>query len=129
MQETTADLPETARQLVKLIGYRAALELIRVLGGRTVTFSKGKRPDGQAKYEYIAEIAGQEAADMLAEHFDGVPAYIPRCAKALLIERDRKIREEYDAATLQGSARGAVAGIAERYGMCDRNVWRIVNGS
>lgn len=129
MVEANPDLPETALQLVRLIGYQAALELLKAKGGRTVVFSKGKRTDGQAQYEAVAEIAGQEAADLLAEHFNGIPVYLPRCAKALRAARDQRIREEYDAGTKTASARSVVAAIAENYDMSDRNVWKIVNGS
>lgn len=129
MPKTTSKLPETARALIGLIGYPAAQELIRALGGRTVTFSKGKRAEGQAQYEFIVEITGREAADTLSEHFDGTPVYIPRCAKVLRTERDRRIIEEYDAATRQVSGRTAVAAIAERHCMTDRNVYRILTAT
>jgi hypothetical protein len=128
MQKDPADLPGSARQLVSAIGYPAALALIQGLGGRTVAFSKGKRADGQAQYERIAEIVGYEAAGLLADRFGGAPVYIPRCAKALREERNRRIREEYDAGTRHVSARSAVDAIADRYAITDRHAWRIVNG-
>jgi len=129
MQQNTTDLPETAKQLVELIGYPAFLELIRVLGGRSVFFSKGKRTDGQAQYDTIKEIVGEEAANTLAAHFNGVPVYVPRCTKALRAERNRQILEQYDTGTRQASARATVAVLAGRFGVTERTIWKVVNGN
>lgn len=127
--EATAKLPKTAIELVNLIGFPAAMELIRALGGRTVTFPKGKRADWQSQREFIVEIVGEADATALAEYFDGVPVYIPRCAKALRAERNRRIISVYDVSIRQASGRAAVAAIAENFGMTERNVYLILNAT
>lgn len=128
MQQDTTDLPETARVLIALIGYTAAMALIQAFGGRSMYFSHGKRPEGKDQHRRVAEIVGEAAAGTLARHFNFDKAYIPRCVKALRAERNRRIIEEFDIVARETSARAAVAAIAERHGLSDRRVWDIVNG-
>lgn len=119
-------LPPTARLLAEIIGLPEAQRLIEALGGLTITFSKGQRRDGQARYAEVAEIVGEAGALLLAERLGGAPISIPRCTAAMRAARDDQMREQFDQLTRNVSARAAVAQLARTHRMTDRNVWRVL---
>lgn len=122
-------LPPNARLLVEIIGLDAALALIKALGGVTVTFGKGVRADGAARYAEIAEIVGEANAALLGQRLGGTPFPIPLCLAAIRAERDDRMREQFDRITRTASARAAVEQLARAHKMTDRNVWRVLGSA
>lgn len=121
------DLPESAQNLVRLIGMPKTLRLVDHLGGTTFPVAKGLTRMGQARYELLAEVVGMDAADTLTAEYGGEPLYIPNCKDALRRVRDRGIHSRFDALVKAGySANGAVAELAREHKLSDRRIWDIL---
>lgn len=122
-------LPEMARTLVVVLGLRAALALIRMIGGVTYRVPKGRTREGVAKYEHLAEQIGMQAADDLVRHFGGECIYVPKCRTAAIEYAHRQIRRSFDAMTsIAGgpSATQVVAALARHHDYSDRHIWSIL---
>ncbi|RQZ25116.1 DNA transposition protein [Burkholderia sp. Bp9017] len=119
-------LPDVVKTIVKLIGFSAAMRLVNQLGGTTFPVSMRRSRLGEIRYEALAEIVGDDAANRLTAHFGGDVLYIPRCATALRETMYRNIRAEFDTLTREQTAIHAVTQLALRYKMADRHIWRIL---
>lgn len=70
---------------------------------------------------------GEDAAKALCREYAGTNLYIPTCRQAAADERDAAIIKDRDAMAHAGlSEREIVAGLALKYGLSDRHVWRIL---
>lgn len=101
------DLPETALDLIGLIGWERTQALIAELGG--VPFPVPKRADNNAagarRYLQLAEIVGRQAADLLLRCYGDDVLNIPNCKTALARARNRAMVSFYDSgATLEECA-------------------------
>ncbi|MFA7242046.1 MAG: Mor transcription activator family protein [Sulfuricellaceae bacterium] len=121
-------LPQTAIELIHLIGLANALTLIEKYGGRPLIFSKGLRIDGRNTFEDIAKIIGEPNAYKLADHYAGTPVNIPKCTASLRAVRNNRWRARFDEQTRRGiSARTAVSEIAREPGaISHRKIWDIL---
>lgn len=120
-------LPETARQLVRLLGLDATLNLVRAMGGRTVRIPHGNTARGRAVLAGLARCVGEEGARALAREYAATQLYIPRCARAFAALRNAALARDVEQWSGQGlSRRGTVSRLSERYGISDRYVWRIL---
>lgn len=97
-------LPEFVQVLIRLIGMSTTVKLIEKLGGTTFPVAKRLSRQGEVRYQLLVEVVGVEAADRLTEHFGGEMLYIPRCAKAIRLVRDRGIRASFDTMTREHSS-------------------------
>lgn len=120
------ELPDFVRLLVRLIGMPKTVMLIEKLGGTTFPVAKRLSRQGEVRYQLLAEVVGVEAADRLTEHFGGEPLYIPTCAKAVRLARDRRIRADFDTITREHSSLYAVVKLVQRNKLSDRQIWRIL---
>lgn len=120
-------LPTLVQEIVRKIGVTAALKLVDKLGGSTFPVPMRKNAAGEARFQVLVESVGEAAATQLVEMLGGQEAYIPLCSTALRELRDRQIRADFDDITREHSALHAVATLAVRYRMSDRQVWRILN--
>jgi hypothetical protein len=129
-QLTVADvrlLPASVQDLVKVIGLTATLALVNQYGGTTLLIPQGKTRAGEQLFAKLAETIGEPEMAKLAEHCrDREPIYIPFCEAALRIVRDRLIRRDFDAYTVEYSANKAVAKLARAHGISDRRIWIIL---
>lgn len=103
-----SDLPEAARDLVRLVGADGALAMIRELGG--VPFPVPKAPDnnrqGAARYARLVELVGGEGAGRLVREYGNDTLSIPTCRNARSRAKRRAMAAFYDAgATLEEVAR------------------------
>ena len=122
-----ADLPETARDLADLVGLPATLRLVRQLGGTSFPVAKGRTRMGVARFELLAEVVGEEAAETITRHYGGEVLYVPRCHAALQRSRDRAIHARFDERIHAGaSANQTVAELAREHQLSDRRVWDIL---
>ncbi|WP_410499686.1 Mor transcription activator family protein [Chitinibacter sp. S2-10] len=120
-------LPATAQELVRVIGLTAVVKLIESHGGTSLLVPQGKRREGQANYEAMAEIIGYKEMAALAKHYRGDDVvYIPSCKATLRAIRNRLIRSDFDAYTREESAARAVIKLARDHGLSDRRVWEIL---
>lgn len=99
-----SDLPATARDLVRLVGWAKAEALIRELGG--IPYPVPKAADnnaaGAARFERLAEIVGNRAAERIVAEYGGDVMEIPNCKTAIARARMRAMRARCDAgATLE----------------------------
>ncbi|HHV7522971.1 TPA: Mor transcription activator family protein [Burkholderia orbicola] len=120
------ELPDFVRLLIRLIGMPKTVMLIEKLGGTTFPVAKRLSRQGEVRYQLLAEVVGVEAADRLTEHFGGEPLYIPTCAKAVRLARDRRIRADFDTITREHSSLYAVVKLVQRNKLSDRQIWRIL---
>lgn len=122
-----SDLPESALNLVRLIGLSKALKLAKALGGTTFPVAKGVTRQGAMRYELLAEVVGVDAADVLTREYGGEALYVPRCHQALIAARNRRIHEAFEQRVRSGcSANIAVMDLARQYQISDRQVWKIL---
>lgn len=126
LSEVTGLLPPVAQTLIAIIGLQASAELVRQLGGTTFDVPKRQTPEGEAKFEALAEVIGSDAAMAMVRHFGGDSLYIPRCRDALIEHIYRDIRQTFDRLTRDTSATQAVSALAVRYGYSDRHIWTIL---
>ncbi len=119
-------LPESARLLVDLIGLRYTMKLVEALGGTTFPVALRKSRQGEIRYEMLAEVVGVDAANILTRHFGGDMLYIPLCKVALRELFYRDVRAEFDTITREFSAIHAVASLASKHRMSDRQIWRVL---
>lgn len=115
-------LPDSAKNIVRLIGLDKAMLLIDRLGGSTISVA--------SRHNGLAEIIGHEATDILTREYAGENLYIPNCKAVLRRARDSAIRARFDALVKSGcSANKAVAALSREHGISDRRVWIILKAS
>lgn len=82
------DLPKTARDLVEIIGLAATIDLVKMFGGDELKVPE--IVDGHSRmWSILVETIGPEAAKRLVQFNGGTSIYVPTCAAALRIHRDR----------------------------------------
>ena len=93
------DLPETARNLIRLLGWPKAEALIRELGGIAYPVPKGAANNraGAARFERVAELVGQRGAERLVAEYGGDIITIPNCKHAIARAKMRAMRARCDA--------------------------------
>ena len=111
------DLPETAREIVEIIGLPKALRLVEELGGTSFPLPRSDW-DG-LRMEMLAKVVGEDATRRLIERYAGTALYIPCCAAAMRAARDRAIQSEYLAGT-------PVYRLALKYRLTERRIWQIL---
>ena len=120
-------LPETARELITIIGIGPTMKLIEACGGQRFLVPKGVRTRGQSYFDELAEIVGREAAEKMGVALGGRYLAIPNCKKALGAVRRNTIVSRFDAMTTGAnalSARAAVNRLATEFGLCSSTIWR-----
>lgn len=125
-------LPDSARNLLRLLGTRYALALMQSkLAGATILFAAtAPRATGNGIYARIAAVIGDAGLRTLALHYAGSELYIPRCGKAVLAVRDRLIVQRYDALTSTGaSGKAAIRELVAEFDLSDRQIRTIVNST
>lgn len=121
------DLPESARNIARLIGMEKAMRLFELMGGVTIAIPKGNARYGQTRYKLLAEIIGENATDILTAEYGGEMLYIPNCKDALMRARDRDIQSRFEELIKTGlSANKSVAELSRQYRLSDRRVWSIL---
>lgn len=113
------DLPETAHDLIEIIGLHATIDLVRVIGGDELKVPVTVDGDSHA-WHMLVDIIGRDAAIKLVNsRFGGTPIYVPMCTAALRAERNRDILRRVEA----GEKRNAVRRI---YPMSKANFYRLL---
>lgn len=117
-------LPERMRELIRLIGIEAAVDLSNALGGLNISFPKHEAANrcGAASFRRLAEIVGNEATRALCAEYGGERIAIPRCHAWRAEVRARTIRRAFDAGA-------TVPELARLHGITYRTVEKTLNGS
>lgn len=131
MQEIDLDrvrhlLPETMVQIVDTVGVKAALDLVKAIGGARFKFGKGKNDTPRLNMLFTA--IGEEKTYELLRVFGGEELYVPRCEEALRELRNEQFRHEFfDLTQRQGMSRlMAMSTLCPRYQISDRTGYAIV---
>lgn len=92
------DLPETAHELIDLIGWDKTKVLIRELGGAPypVPLWTDNNRGGAERYARLEELVGGPAAQKILGRYRGTVLYVPTCRTAFSRARDREIHRRYD---------------------------------
>jgi hypothetical protein len=92
----SARLPDSVKELIDVIGFEAALALVRAFPGIPIKVPVGRRPDG-VMFQRLVEAIGRTAAERFVFHYGGESGYVvPRCAAAIRAVRDAEIIAKYD---------------------------------
>lgn len=97
-----ADLPPSARDLVRLVGWRGAIAIVREMPGARIycpVFGATLSRRADARYAQVAELVGERGAARLYKEYARTIFEVPTCRAALRRARDRYVRALYDANT------------------------------
>lgn len=103
------DLPETVKDLVDVIGMKAAMRIVEKRGGIRLYVPKSAKDDHS-----LSTLIGLDNLEELVKIYGGEEIEIPRCEEALRAVRQRQI-----IADLQS---GSCAEVALRHGYTERGL-------
>lgn len=83
-------LPETAHDLIEIIGLQATVDLVGRWGGTELRVP-AQRDASRTWTELVEDIGELAAGKLVDSRFSGTPVYVPTCTAALRGERDRLI--------------------------------------
>lgn len=107
-------LPQSAAEIVEVVGVEAALRLVEAWGGIRLYV-----PQQMPEDHLLVSTLGRAEADQLADRYGGETVQIPRCLHALRAVRNGRIRaERHDGAS--------PALLALRYRLTERQVYSIL---
>ncbi len=116
-ESASEDMPETALELISVIGLQATIDLVAAFQGDDVKIPS--KVDGKSRiWAALAEAVGHEAAAKLVERYQDTMLYVPTCANALRKARNTEIIRALDAAEPFDSVR-------RRYKLTRRHLYRI----
>jgi hypothetical protein len=96
--------PQTARELMRVVGLSLAAHLIAHWGGRTfpVPLRTRRNERGERRFEQLAQIVGEIPAGRIVAHWGGQRLDIPNCKEVLTERQHGQIRRDYDWLTGSG---------------------------
>ncbi len=120
--------PEMAKDLIRVVGLKATLTIIRICGGTEISFPSTGNGGGEV-FQLIEEAIGKDKADGLRYEFGArEPIYIPVCYRAMKELRNIEIIRAYDEKTKTKSGRRATCELALEYRLSSRAVEIITGG-
>lgn len=121
-------LPRNARDILERLGPVFTLRLVRALGGTTIPVPMRATATGDVRYRKLRDMIGDDAASALCREYAGTNLYVPACRQAIADKRDALLIRDRDAMAQTGlSERDIVTGLALKYRLSDRHVWRILH--
>ncbi|HDR9035972.1 TPA: hypothetical protein QDB40_006735 [Burkholderia vietnamiensis] len=121
-----AVMPEQARHLCSVLGPESAIQLLNEFGGQIIHIPKKATNFTSPTLARIAVTFGESVIDMLAKEFGGEHLYLPMLTDAIRKMRDRTICRDFERMLRSRTANEAVATLARRHKISDRQVWRIL---
>ncbi|HGG6754233.1 TPA: mor transcription activator family protein [Salmonella enterica subsp. enterica serovar Java] len=120
-------LPDSAFELVDVLGWPAAMRLVSLFGGVSLSGTSGRaRERTGGVHQMLREALTEDEVKKLIRHFGSEGFYIPRCDVALRELRNSRFIAELDASVAGGlSTRQALARLCPRYGFSDRYAWSL----
>ncbi len=116
--QAALELPQTAQDLVALIGLSATMDLVREMGGADPVFPATEDPRS-ALWRELEDLLGGRHTQALFARYKGTQLYIPKCHLALKKAMHRDVISAYDAGT-------PVAELRKRYKLSRRWVLKIL---
>ena len=114
-QVKVSDLPESLRDISRLIGLPDTLALVQWRGGMRLTI-----PHKTIPAHPIHRVLGEHAARVLAAQYGGENINVPTLSRVVGPLRDRAIRADFD--------RGeTIPALVRRYGLSERRIHEILN--
>ncbi|MBF0415612.1 MAG: hypothetical protein HQL79_07570 [Magnetococcales bacterium] len=107
-------LPQSAIDLIEVIGTVATLTLMQRYGGITLALPRSIGADHD-----LSRLIGHDAARKLVEHWGGDRVYIPKADNAVRCVRDQEMIRRYDAGDRPQE-------LALEYKITDRHFWRVM---
>jgi hypothetical protein len=121
-------LPESVQNLVRLIGFGLTMKMVNEMGGERLHIPR--RPEG-GEYDWLVDVLGEGAAEVVQKQYRGENLYIPFCARALIADRDRLVIARYEAFLKAGYSGRAASRLIRRdpqfRGISYRTIQKIVN--
>lgn len=122
-------LPESAKDLIRVLGYTATASLINRFGGVTLSAKSGAaRERSGGVHALLREVLSDEQTKALIAYLGADQFYIPRCEHAL--RQLRNARFVAAVAELQENGRSirqAMAVLCPQYGISDRVGWELIS--
>jgi len=120
------NLPPMILEMIRLIGYAKAMELVKEFGGQELLITKNP---GSESWAALTEVIGGGATEILAREFGGERGiYIAKCDAAIRANRNKEIIRRFNELTEKGqSVRKAVSVLVREFSMSSRRVEQIVN--
>lgn len=94
--EQAEALPATAQYLVDIIGLDATIDLVKEEGGNELKIPSAVAGTSRM-WDRLVEVIGPTAAKALVQRCANTAIYVPTCAAALRLVRNREIIRRYDA--------------------------------
>lgn len=90
------DLPQSALELIEIIGANNTVQLIQKLGGvrYPVPLAENNNAQGKARFDELTSVIGIEAAQSMVQHFGGTFIEIPVARKALGLAMVKTLRAQ-----------------------------------
>ncbi|MFV2030616.1 Mor transcription activator family protein [Neisseria sp. S1] len=122
-------LPDTMVDIIDVIGYRAAEELVRAIGGARFKFGKGK--EDTPRLHILFSAIGEAKTYELLRVYGGEELYVPRCEQALRELRNERFKQDFMTLTQVEGKSGlmAMTELCPRYGISDRTGYTIVRSA
>ncbi|WP_449265638.1 Mor transcription activator family protein [Escherichia coli] len=121
-------LPESAKEIICVIGHERAIELFSVFGGVGITFSANSISPGTTEANSMIKLLiGEQAHQALCKHFGYYRIYIPRCTHALIAIKRKKIINEFFSRLQSGATvLAAKIDVCKLYGVSEREVHKLI---
>ncbi|EBD0702914.1 mor transcription activator family protein [Salmonella enterica] len=121
-------LPDSALQLIDVLGWPATARLISAFGGATLSAKSGVRAERSGGvHKLLRSVLTEDESKALTRYLGGAPFYIPRCDQALRALRNARFLSELHQQQDTGhSIRQSLALLCPRYGISDRYAWRLI---
>lgn len=116
-------LPETAYELICVVGGQKAVEIIIRFGGQRLLIGKQNNSRGRKLTQQLGELVGEDAALRLSYAFGDQRCFVvPKCRAALHELRNRAVRKSFDELYNQYSYNELLNVIATKFNMSQRSV-------
>lgn len=126
-QEVYHLLPDSARELMSVIGLEATLLLIRYHGGTQIPVGKNHTQAGKILFAALADTVGDVAAERLTIAYQTQRAIsVPMCKDVLIELRNRTIRQQFDRRCTHTSFHQLTAELAREHKITQRHILRIL---
>ncbi|MBL5922028.1 mor transcription activator family protein [Lelliottia amnigena] len=121
-------LPESMHELIRVLGYDAAMRLAEAFGGSSLSGRTGAAKERTGGvHRLIESVLTREEIKRLISWTGGAALYIPRCDAAVRVRRNARFADDYNRLLGEGcSGRSAMAQLCPLYGFSDRYGWEIM---
>lgn len=124
-------LPATIKEMAARIGYQHAMQVVSKVGGTTLLVPRHNGGKGgisiEARRKIDYALGSASLGILIRRHYGGLVLYIPGCDEAMRALRDIAIHKFIDDGIRNGrSMNPMVMEMAIKFGLCDRQIWKIL---